>query len=204
MVVRSFIYIGARPYRTGGRPSRRSGAGYAKEESVMSDLVSRTQWARFAAGAVLAGLLSVPGIALGQSLKEQIVGPSQLVSLYNEAGGTKTHQYGDKPVGLMVYDRSGYVMQFLSKPGLPKFANANRLKGTDAEYRTMMQGTLSGFGTYSVEGNTVSIKWVASSYPNRVGTVEKRTAKLAGDELTVVNPTAASGGTSYAKYVRAK
>jgi len=31
-------------------------------------------WARLAVGAVLAGLLSAPGIALGQSLKEQIVG----------------------------------------------------------------------------------------------------------------------------------
>ena len=170
----------------------------------MCDLPGTTRWARFAAGAALAGLLSVPGIALGQLLKEQIVGPWRLVSLYNEEGGTKTHPYGDKPVGLVVYDRSGYVMQFLSRPGLPKFATANRMKGTDAEYRTMMQGTLSGFGTYSVEGDAVIIKWVASSYPNRAGTTEKRAVKLAGDELTIVNPTAASGGTAYAKYARAR
>lgn len=170
----------------------------------MNDLVGRTQWVHLAAGAALAGVLSLPGIASGQSLKEQIAGPWQLVSLYTEEGGTKTHPYGDKPVGLMVYDRSGHVTQFLSKPGLPKFANANRLKGTDAEYRTIMQGTLSGFGTYSVEGDTISISWIASNYPNRVGTVEKRIAKLVGDELTITNPTAASGGASYAKYMRAK
>ena len=50
----------------------------------------------------------------------------------------------------------------------------------------------------------VTIKWIASSYPNRVGTSEKRTYKVTGDELTAVNPTAASGGVSYTKSVRLK
>jgi len=67
-----------------------------------------------------------------------------------------------------------------------------------------MQGMIAGFGTYTVEGDTVAIKWIASSYPNRAGTTETRSYKLSGDELTAVNPTAASGGTSYAKFVRIK
>jgi hypothetical protein len=170
----------------------------------MRGSVNRTQWARLAVGAVLAGLLLAPGIALGQSLKEQIVGAWQIVSIYIEEGGVKTHAFGEKPVGLTVFDRSGYVVHFLSEPELPKFAAKNRLKGTDAEYRGVMQGMLSGFGTYTVEGDTVTITWVASSYPNRAGTTEKRSYKIVGDEMTAVNPTAASGGTSYAIYVRVK
>jgi hypothetical protein len=170
----------------------------------MSKSAYRGNLARIAAGAVLAGLLSVPGIALGQSLKEQIVGAWQEVSIYNEEGGVKKNVYGDKPVGLTVFDRSGYYISYLSKPDLPKFAGKNRQKGTDAEYRAIMQGMIAGFGTYTVEGDTVSIKWVASSYPNRAGTTEKRTYKIAGDELTAVNPTASSGGTSYSKLVRVK
>jgi lipocalin-like protein len=170
----------------------------------MNDLVRRIQCTRFATGVALAGLLSVPGIALGQSLKDQIVGPWRLVSIYNEEKGAKTYNFGEKPVGLFIFDRSGYVSQLLSKPGLPKFAIPNRLKGTDKEYREVMQGLLSGFGTYTVDGDTVIIKWVASSYPNRAGTTEKRVYKIVGDELNGVNLTAASGGTSYAKYVRAK
>ena len=170
----------------------------------MSGFANRTSLARLAAGAALAGLVSVPGIALGQSLKDQIVGTWRTVAIYNETGGTKMHFYGDKPVGLTMFDRSGNYMSYLSKPDLPKFAAKNRLKGTDAEYRGVVQGMIAGFGTYSVEGDTVTIKWVASSYPNRAGTTEKRTYKIAGDELTSVNPTAASGGTSYAKLVRVK
>jgi hypothetical protein len=155
-------------------------------------------------GAIVAGLLSAPAIALGQTLKEQIVGAWRTVSIYNEQGGVKQNLYGDKPIGLTVFDRSGYVIQYLSKPDVPKFAANNRLKGTDQEYRTVMQSIITGFGTYTVDGDTVSIRWVASSYPNRAGTTEKRTYKVKGDEMSAVNPTASSGGTSYQTFARAK
>jgi hypothetical protein len=170
----------------------------------MNELANRTGPFTFGAGAVLAAALCAPGIVLGQSLKDQIVGTWRTASIYNEAGGAKTHLYGEKPAGLTVFDRSGNYISFLSKPDLPKFATANRLKGTDAEYRGVMQGMIAGYGTYTVEGDTVTIKWIASSYPNRVGTTEKRTYKVSGDELLSVNPSAASGGTSYSKLVRLK
>jgi hypothetical protein len=153
---------------------------------------------------MLVGMVATPTAALGQSLKEQIVGTWRLVSIYNEEKGVKAYNFGEKPVGLVMYDRAGNVMQLLSKPGLPKFAVKNRLKGTDAEYRAVMLGMLSGFGTYTVEGDSVTIKWVASSYPNRAETPEKRTMKIAGDEMIVTNPIASSGGSSFSKYARVK
>jgi len=162
----------------------------------------KLQFVRMGLAATLA--TSWTATAFGQSLKEQIVGAWRTVSIYNEEGGAKRHLYGDKPVGMTVFDRSGTYISWLSKPDLPKFAGNNRLKGTDAEYRGVVQGMIAGFGTYSVEGDTVTIRWVASSYPNRAGTTEKRIYKIAGDELTSVNPTAASGGTSYSKLVRVK
>jgi Lipocalin-like domain len=161
-------------------------------------------WARLAARVVLAGLLSAPAIALGQTLKEAIVGPWRTVSFYTEEGGVKHYLYGDKPLGLTLFDRSGYVISFLSIPELPKFAVNNRLKGTDAEYRAVMENMISQFGTYTVEGDTVTVKWIASSFPNRAGTTEKRTYRVKGNEMTSVNPTAAGGGTAYQGYVRAK
>ena len=170
----------------------------------MSEHTYRTGLARIVAGAALAGLLSVPGISSGQSLKEQIVGAWRQVSIYNEEGGVKRHLYGENPVGLTVFDRSGYYITYLSKADLPKFAAKNRLKGTDAEYRAVMQGMIAGMGTYTVDGDTVTIKFISSTYPNRAGTTEKRTYKIAGDELTAVNPTASSGGTSYSKLARVK
>lgn len=170
----------------------------------MSGFSGRSVGVRLAVGVILVGLLWVPGAALGQSLKDQIVGPWRLVSLYTEEQGVRTYPYGEKPIGLFVFDRSGSVIQFLAKPDLPKFATPNRLKGTDKEYRDVMQGILSGFGTYTVDGETVTIKWEASSYPNRAGTTERRTYKLVGEELSAMNPTAASGGASHAVWARVK
>ena len=168
----------------------------------MNKLSKRT--ALFAAGATLAIALSVPGTVHGQSVKEQIVGTWRLVSIYNEVNGTRTDLYGEKTLGLVVFDKFGNSMSMIAKQDIPKFASANRLKGTDAEYRAVVQGMIAGFGTYTVEGDTVSVTSIASSYPNRVGTTEKRIHKISGDEMTVVNPTAASGGTAYVKYVRVK
>ena len=161
-------------------------------------------WSIIAMCASLFGLMSAPSAVEAQGLKEQIIGAWRTVSIYNEEGGVKKHFYGDKPVGLVVFDRSGYYISYLSKPDLPKFAGKSRQQGTDAEYRAIMQGMVAGFGTYTVEGDTVTIKWIGSSYPDRVGTTEKRTYKIAGDELTSVNVTSSSGGTSYSKLVRAK
>lgn len=170
----------------------------------MSAFEYRTVWNRLAVGAVFAGMLSASGIALGQSLKETIIGTWRTVAIYNEQGGTKEHLYGDKPVGLTMFDRTGHVIQYLSKPDVPKFASSNRLKGTDQEYRTVVQSIIAGFGTYTIDGDTVTIKWVASSYPNRAGTAEKRTYSVVGDNMDVINPTAASGGTSHQTLVRVK
>ena len=160
--------------------------------------------ARRTATIALAGLLSMPVVAQAQALKEQIVGTWRLVAIYNDVGGNKMHFYGDKPMGMTMFDRSGNFLSFYSKPDLPKFAVANRLKGTDAENRAVIHGMISGYGTYTVDGDTVAVSYIASSFPNRTGTVEKRTYKIVGDEMTVVNPTAASGGTSYQKLLRAK
>jgi Lipocalin-like domain len=170
----------------------------------MNGCAYRIRVACLAAGAMLAGLLSLPGSSVAQSLKEQIVGTWRLVSIYNEENGAKTYNFGEKPLGLLIFDRSGNVINFLSKPGLPKFAVDNRLKGTDAEYRAVMQGLTAGFGTYTVDGDTATITWVASRYPNRAGTTEKRTYKIVGDEMTATNPTASSGGTAFSSYTRAK
>lgn len=125
--------------------------------------------------AIVAGLLYLPGAAPAQSLKEQIVGTWRIASLYSEEGGQRTYPFTEKPVGLTMFDRTGHVVTFLSQPDVPKFAVPNRLKATEEETRRAYQAMISGFGTYTV---------------------------LSGDQLTAVNPTAASGGTSYQTLVR--
>lgn len=171
----------------------------------MNELEGRTRLRCFAAGAVLVGALSAPGISYGQSLKEQIVGTWQLVSIYVEENGAKRYSFGEKPLGLLMFDQSGNVMHFLSKPAMPKFAASNRLKGTDEENRAVVQGMVAGFGTYTVDGNDIlTISWVASSYPNRVGVQERRAFKIANDSMVYTDPVPSSGGTAYSNFARVR
>ena len=170
----------------------------------MHRIACRSTFARVAVSAALGVALCGPSLAMAQSLKDQIVGAWRTTSIYNEENGVRRDLFTDKPAGMTVFDRSGTYINFLARPDLPKFAAKNRQKGTDAEYRAIMQGMIAGYGTYTVEGDTVSIRWIASSFPNRAGTTEKRIYKITGDEMTSVNPTAASGGMSYSKLVRVK
>ena len=98
----------------------------------MNRTACRSAFSRLVVSTSLAATLSLPGIASAQSLKEQIVGAWRTTAIYNEQGGVKTHLYGEKPVGMTVFDRSGTYISWLSKPDLPKIAANNRLKGTDA------------------------------------------------------------------------
>ena len=170
----------------------------------MNGMVASIRSGCIAGSVMVSVLLSAPTISVAQSLKDGIIGTWRLLSIYNEEKGVKTNNFGDKPVGMMMFDRGGNVIQFLSRPGAPKFAANNRLKGTDAENRDAIQSLIAGIGSYTVDGDTVTISWVASSYPNRIGTQEKRTYKITGDNMVGTNPSASSGGTSYSSYTRAK
>ena len=89
----------------------------------------------------------------------------------------------------------------------PKFASNNRLQGTPEENKAGVHGTISSFGTYSVnEANkTYTIRFEGSSYPNVEGTESTRPFTIAGDELRVTNPAPTAGGPpSQLVYKRAK
>jgi Lipocalin-like domain len=77
-----------------------------------------------------------------------------------------------------------------------KFASNNRLQGTPDENKATAQGTISSFGTYTVdEGKkTYTLRIEGSSYPNWEGTEITRPVTITGDELTVTNPTPSVGG----------
>ena len=71
------------------------------------------------------------------------------------------------------------------------------MKTTPAENQVVMEGTIAYYGTYTVgeTGKTVSLRVEASSFPNHVGSEQKRTiTSLTASELKLSNPTALTGG----------
>jgi hypothetical protein len=145
-----------------------------------------------------------------KTLKEQIVGTWNLViAEITAADGKKTLPFGDKPKGKLIFTADGHFSHVHVSSGLPRIASNNRLAGTDADNRAIVQGTLSLFGTYSVdeEKKTLTFNIVASTYPNQEGTSQTRTIdKLNEDEFVNTNRGAARDGPAAAAnfYRRAK
>jgi hypothetical protein len=145
-----------------------------------------------------------------KSLRDQLVGTwNFVIAEITAADGTKTLPFGPNPKGQIIFTEDGHFSQVHVSGGLPRIAGNNRLNGTDADNRAIVQGTLSFFGTYSVDEDkkTVTFNIVASTYPNAEGTSQTRTIdKLTADEFVNTNPNAARNGPARAAnyYTRAK
>jgi len=137
--------------------------------------------------------------ARAASLKQQIVGTWVNVSVEMVKGdGSRVQTFGDKPNGVAVFERNGHFVTVLTRSDLPKYASNNRLTGTAEENQTTVRGSLSQFGTYTVNeaDHSLTLHVLGSSYPNIVG-VERRfiVTSVTKNELKWTVPAATSGGT---------
>ena len=105
-----------------------------------------------------------------------------------------------------MFDNAGNFSWHIIRPDIPKYASNNRMQGTPDENKATVHGTLSYFGTYTLDadGNGMTLSIKASSFPNFTGQTQKRRVSLSGDELTIVNAAGASGGSAEVKWRRAK
>jgi len=121
--------------------------------------------------------------------KEAIVGSwSLLISDVVNKDGTQTPQFGPNPMGNLMFDGSGHFSMQIMRASRPKFAAKNRLQGTADENKAAIAGTITQFGTYTIDepSKTLTMRVEGSSYPNDDGLVAKRTvtALNPGDVLT--------------------
>jgi hypothetical protein len=67
---------------------------------------------------------------------------------------------------------------------------AESKQGTDEENRAVVRGSLAFYGTYEVDeaSKSLMMRIEYSSFPNFNGAEQRRSIKLEGDELTVINP----------------
>ena len=134
------------------------------------------------ASAAMLGLSS--GAALAQSAKD-IVGTWKLVSNVNTAAdGKKSDAFGPHAVGLAIFGSDGYYVTQFTNPDAPKFASNNRASGTPDENKAAVLGSIGTFGTYTVADKIITMNVEGSSYPNWMGTEQKRPiTAFTGDEL---------------------
>jgi len=132
-----------------------------------------------------------------------LVGTWTLVSLTVEQDGKKTDFYGPNPQGQMTYDADGHFSEILIRSDLPKFASNNRMAGTSEENKSIVQGSIAFFGTYSVsEADKIITRHIEScTFPNWNGTERKGSFNISGDELNYTSISGTSTGTGTADLV---
>ncbi|HEX7916280.1 lipocalin-like domain-containing protein [Rudaea sp.] len=111
------------------------------------------------------------------------------------ADGTRGHDYGDAPKGLLQIDRSGHYSLLIFDTTRPKFAAGDKSKGTAEEFRAAALGTSSHFGTVNIDvaAGTLAFHIEGATYPNWENTTQVRKYELSGDLLSYKVPPRANG-----------
>jgi len=136
------------------------------------------------------GLVMLPSHtrAQQQSLKEGVLGTWMLVSIeaVRQDGG-RSPLFGADPKGIAFFDRNGHYVISVMSSTRPAFAGNDRMQGTADENKATSQGTITYFGTYSVDetDRVMLIRIDASSFPNWNGADQKRLVTLTEDVLAV-------------------
>lgn len=155
-------------------------------------------------------IMSMSNGAMAEGLKEQVVGTWMLVSNYAErADGTRLQTFGTDPKGMVIYQPNGRFAYIIMGDVRKKFAAGNRMEGTDAENKSVVQGSISYYGTYSVDEAAKTLTWniERASFPNWDGTTRKISVSVSGDRLSQVAAPIPSAGGAYVphlEWVRAK
>jgi hypothetical protein len=144
------------------------------------------------------------GTAYAQTAK-QMVGTWRLVSSVNAMNGTQVKPFGDKPLGLAAFTADGHFLQVLMRDDLPKIASNNRGQATAAEAQAIMKGSIGLYGTYSVKGNVLTLKFDGSTFPNWIGTTQTRNLSNYNSKRMTWNvPASSLGGTNELIWERVK
>ncbi len=154
---------------------------------------------------LISGVLSAPP-ATAADMKS-VAGTYSFVSVtQTNAQGQKSELFGPSPQGLIVLTADGRYVTALMKEGLPKFASNSRMQATPEERKAVVDGSLSHYGRYTMDGDTIVFHIEKASFPNWDGVTQKRNLKVEGDRLVWWVPIApaAGGGTAEVVLQRVK
>ena len=151
-------------------------------------------------------VLASPDAAVAQTAKD-LVGTWTNVSNTNiRPDGSKADVFGPRGTGIVIFESNGRYAIINVNPDIPKFASNNRVQGTAAENKAVVEGSIAHYGTYSYDAanKVINLKIEGSTYPNWAGTEQKRSIiTFAGDDLKW-SVAASIGGTGEVGWKRVK
>lgn len=129
-------------------------------------------------------------------IKQQLIGTWTLFLVDNiNPDGKRTQPYGENPQGILIFDEDGnYSLQILGADRA-KFVSGDKTKGTLDENKSLVLGSNSHFGKFSINAseNTITFQILHAFFPNWEGTEQKRTFTLTDKEFKYTVPTTTNG-----------
>jgi Lipocalin-like domain len=147
-------------------------------------------------GCLAVGLSASVSLAQQKSLKEQLVGTWMLVSSDQvRQDGSKLRRFGVNPKGINVFDATGRFFIMVASADNSKIATREPNETNSEEVGGLIVESIAYYGTYTVnEVNVINLHLEASTFPNQIGTDQKRTiTSLTADELAYSSSAAMPG-----------
>ena len=136
-------------------------------------------------------------IAQQNSIKEQLVGTWTLVSSDQvRPDGSTLKQFGTDPRGINVFDANGRFFLMIASADNWQIASSDLGSTNSEETGRLVTELIAYYGTYTVNETErfIMLHLDASTFPNQIGTDQKRTiTSLTANELKYTTPAATSG-----------
>lgn len=109
--------------------------------------------------------------------------------------GTRSTNYGERPLGLLNVDAAGRYNLQIFKAGRPAFASGDKSRGTPDEYRQAVLGSSTHFGRVAIDHARHQLVFdvEAASFPNWEGKRQLRDYTFRDGVLSYSVPANASG-----------
>ncbi len=137
-------------------------------------------------------MMAVVGIADSPPPREDGFPPSPLAGTWILVAaerwlpdGRTVDDYGTAPKGRLIVDARGRYSLQIYRSDRPRFASADKAKGTPSEYEGAVMGESAHYGAIEVDASarTLVFHLEGASFPNWEGTLQKRQYTLKDGEL---------------------
>ena len=129
--------------------------------------------------------------------KNPFTGTWKLIACeFRSADGHIEFPFGHDALGMIIYDASGNMAVQIIRADLPKFVSGDKYNGTPEEVKAAFEGSLAYFGRYGVDeaAGTLTHHVVGSTFPNWIGSDQKRYFVFSGEHLMLTTPPILMGG----------